>query len=150
MPSGTPSDLLSWSVTYGFDNPILSTDTVTDPETGETHPATPPLIDVTDADVLTPAQVSPWMPPEGYNTNLFSGPVLVSRLAGWRPRPGMTSFFGIPDSCGKRSAEVRYAYCWRVTTQESPKKRPKAAMPGDAGRSTLLPRPLPPLFCRDG
>ena len=25
------SDLLSWHVVYGFDNPILSTDTVTDP-----------------------------------------------------------------------------------------------------------------------
>src|SRR6516165_9262844 len=67
-----PSDLLSWTVVYGFDNPILSTDTVTDP-TGQTYPAKPPLIDVTDADVLTPAQVKPWMPPAGHNTNFFSG-----------------------------------------------------------------------------
>jgi len=74
-PVGNPSDLLSWSVIYGFDNPILSTDTVTDPETGETYPANPPLIDVTDADVLTAAQVAPWMPPDGYNTNFFSGRV---------------------------------------------------------------------------
>jgi len=69
-----PSDLLSWTVVYGFDNPILSTDTVTDP-TGQTYPAKPPLIDVTDANVLTPAQVKPWMPPAGHNTNFFSGRV---------------------------------------------------------------------------
>jgi hypothetical protein len=72
-PVGNPLDLLSWSVIYGFDNPILSTDTVIDPETGETYPANRPLIDVTDADVLTPAQVAPWVPPEGYSTNFFSG-----------------------------------------------------------------------------
>jgi hypothetical protein len=70
-----PSDLLSWTVIYGFDNPILSTDTVTDPATGTSYPANPPLIDVTGADVLTPAQVSPWVPPAGYNTNFFSGRV---------------------------------------------------------------------------
>lgn len=70
----SPSDLLNWMVVYGFDNPILSTDTVTDPM-GNTYPANPPLIDVTGADVLTPAQVSPWTPPAGYNTNFFSGRV---------------------------------------------------------------------------
>ncbi len=68
----SPSDLLNWTLVYGFDNPILSTDTVTDPM-GNTYPAHPPLINVTGADVLTPAQVSPWMPPTGYNTNFFSG-----------------------------------------------------------------------------
>lgn len=40
---------------------------------GNTYPAHPPLINVNGADVLTPAQVSPWMPPTGYNTNFFSG-----------------------------------------------------------------------------
>ena len=70
-----PSDLLNWTVIYGFDNPILSTDTVTDPTTGTKYPANPPLIDVTGADVLTPAQVSPWVPPTGHNTNFFSGRV---------------------------------------------------------------------------
>jgi hypothetical protein len=73
-----PSDLQSWMVIYGFDNPILSTDTVTDPM-GSKYPANPPLIDVTGADVLTPAQVSPWVPPTvngtTYNTNFFSGRV---------------------------------------------------------------------------
>jgi hypothetical protein len=69
------SDLLNWTVIYGFDNPILSTDTVTDPATGTKYPANPPLIDVTGADVLTPAQVFPWVPPDGYNTNFFSGRV---------------------------------------------------------------------------
>jgi len=70
-----PSDLLNWTVIYGFDNPILSTDTVTDPATNESYPANRPLIDVTDADALTPAQVAPWVPPAGYNTNFFSGRV---------------------------------------------------------------------------
>jgi hypothetical protein len=68
----SPSDLLNWSIIYGFDNPILSTDTVTDPA-GVTYPANPPLVDVTGADLLTPAQVSPWTPPAGHNTNFFSG-----------------------------------------------------------------------------
>jgi hypothetical protein len=74
-----PSDLLNWTVIYGFDNPILSTDTVTDPTTGTSYPANPPLIDVTGANVLTSAQVSPWVPPTvngtTYNTNFFSGRV---------------------------------------------------------------------------
>ena len=72
----SPSDLQSWTVIYGFDNPILATDTVTDPgPPAVTYPAKPPLIDVTGADVLTPAQVSPWVPPTGHNTNFFSGRV---------------------------------------------------------------------------
>jgi hypothetical protein len=74
----SPADLQSWTVINGFDNPILSTDTVTDP-TGNKYPANPPLVDVTGADVLTPAQVSPWVPPTvngtTYNTNFFSGRV---------------------------------------------------------------------------
>jgi hypothetical protein len=74
-PVKSPSDLQSWTVIYGFDNPILSTDTVTDPMTGTMYPANPPLIDVTGVDVLTPAQVSPWVPPAGHNTNFFSGRV---------------------------------------------------------------------------
>jgi hypothetical protein len=52
-----------------------ATDTVIDPEVGVTYPANPPLVDVTMADLLTPAQVSPWVPPMGYNTNFFSGRV---------------------------------------------------------------------------
>jgi hypothetical protein len=71
----SPSDLLSWTVINGFDNPILSTDTVSDPATGQTYPAHHPLIDVTGADLLTAAQVAPWVPPAGHNTNLFSGRV---------------------------------------------------------------------------
>jgi len=79
-PVSGASDLQSWTVIYGFDNPILSTDTVTDPM-GNKYPANPPLIDVTGADVLTAAQVSPWVPPTDhstnppthYNTNFFSG-----------------------------------------------------------------------------
>jgi hypothetical protein len=74
----SPWELLNWTVIYGFDNPILSTDTVADPVAGVTYPANAPIIDVNMADVLTPAQVSPWMPPTGYsyNTNFFSGPRL--------------------------------------------------------------------------
>jgi hypothetical protein len=72
----SPSDLLNWTVIYGCDHPILSTDTVTDPgPPAVTYPATPPLVDVTMADVLTPAQVSPWVSPVGHNTNFFSGRV---------------------------------------------------------------------------
>ena len=71
----SPSDLLSWTVINGFDNPILSTDTVTNPATGQTYPAHRPLIDVTGADLLSAAQVSPWVPPAGHNTNFFSGRV---------------------------------------------------------------------------
>ena len=70
-----PSDLLSWTLINRFDNPILSTDTVTDPVAHVTYPANPPLIDVTGADVLTAAQVAPWVPPTGHNTNFFSGRV---------------------------------------------------------------------------
>jgi hypothetical protein len=71
----SPSDLLGWEVINGFDNPILSTDIVTDPTTGTTYPANPPLIDVTGANLLTAEQVSPWVPPKGHNTNFFSGRV---------------------------------------------------------------------------
>jgi len=72
-PVDSPSDLLEWTVIHGFDNPILSTDTVTDPATNVSYPANPPLIDVTGADVLTAAQVAPWVPTGGFNTNFFSG-----------------------------------------------------------------------------
>jgi len=72
----SPPDLQSWTVINGFDNPILSTDTVTDPgPPAVTYPANPPLVDVTGSNVLTPAQVAPWVPPAGYNTNFFSGRV---------------------------------------------------------------------------
>ena len=75
-PVNAASDLLKWTVIYGFDNPILSTDTVTDPgPPSVNYPATPPLINVTGADVLTTAQVLPWVPPTGHNTNFFSGRV---------------------------------------------------------------------------
>jgi len=73
-----PTDMLSWTIINGFDHPILSTDTVTDPM-GNKYPANPPLIDVTGVNVLTPAQVLPWVPPTvdniKYNTNFFSGRV---------------------------------------------------------------------------
>lgn len=71
----SPSDLLNWTIAYGFDNPLLSTDTVTDPATHISYPANPPLIAPSNADVLTSAQVSPWVPTGGFNTNFFSGRV---------------------------------------------------------------------------
>jgi len=72
----SPSDLQNWTVINGFDNPILSTDTVTNPgPPAVTYPANPPLVDVTATDVLTPAQVSPWVPPAGHNGTFFSGRV---------------------------------------------------------------------------
>ncbi len=71
----SPADLLSWKVIYGFDNPILSTDTVTDPATNISYPANPPLVNVTNADLLSAAQVAPWVPTGGFDTNFWSGRV---------------------------------------------------------------------------
>jgi hypothetical protein len=70
-----PSDLLSWHVVNGLDNPILSTDTVTDPSGPRAYPAHPPVVNVSGADVLTAAQVAPFLPVGGYNSNFFSGRV---------------------------------------------------------------------------
>jgi hypothetical protein len=81
----TASDLLTWKVINGFDNPILSTDTVTDPSGPRPYPLHPPVVNVMGADALTPAQVAPFVPPapaaplvsppRGYNSNFFSGRV---------------------------------------------------------------------------
>ncbi len=71
-----PSDLLSWHVINGFDNPILSTDTVTDPAGLRPYPLNAPVVNVSGADALTSAQVAPFVPvPGGYNSNFFSGRV---------------------------------------------------------------------------
>jgi hypothetical protein len=70
------SNLLSWHIIYGFDNPILSTDTVTDPSGPRPYPLNPPVVNVLDADALTAAQVAPFVPVgEDFNTNFFSGRV---------------------------------------------------------------------------
>jgi hypothetical protein len=84
----TASDLLTWTVINALDNPILSTDTVTDPSvppSGRPYPLNSPIVNVTGADALTPAQVAPFTPataapplvtpPGGYNSNFFSGRV---------------------------------------------------------------------------
>jgi hypothetical protein len=85
----TANDLLSWKVIHQLDNPILSTDTVTDtltnPSKPRPYPLNSPIVNVTGADALTPAQVAPWVPPTpappfvtppgGYNSNFFSGRV---------------------------------------------------------------------------
>jgi len=79
-----PTDLLTWKVINGLDNPILSTDTVTDPTvnppTGRPYPANPPVVNLHGVDALSPAQVAPFKPPAGpnpppggYNSNFFSG-----------------------------------------------------------------------------
>jgi hypothetical protein len=77
-----PSDLLHWHIVYGFDNPILSTDAVTDPAGPRTYPLNSPLVNVAGADALTAAQVAPFVPPSGpnpppggYTSNFFSGRV---------------------------------------------------------------------------
>ena len=72
-----PNDLLSWNIVNGFDNPILSTDTLTNPATHQVYPANAPLVNVTGADALTANQVSPFNAAEhpGYVTNFFSGRV---------------------------------------------------------------------------
>jgi len=79
-PVPPPSDLQSWHVIYGFDNPILSTDTVIDKSMvpPRPYPLNPPVVDVLDADALTAAQVAPFVAPAGegpYDTNFFSGRV---------------------------------------------------------------------------
>jgi hypothetical protein len=75
-PVNQPSDLLSWHVVNGLDNPILSTDTVTDPSGPRPYPVNPPVVNVSGADALTSAQVAPFVPVAGgYNSNFFSGRV---------------------------------------------------------------------------
>jgi hypothetical protein len=79
------SDLLHWGVKNGLDNPILSTDTVTNPATLRAYPFNAPIVNVTGADALTAGQVAPFTPaapspplvtpPGGYNSNYFSGRV---------------------------------------------------------------------------
>ncbi|HEY5139292.1 MAG TPA: hypothetical protein VIJ25_08260, partial [Methylococcales bacterium] len=73
-----PNDLLTWTIINGFDHPILSTDTLTDPTPPhQTYPANAPLINVTGADTLSSNQVSPFNAASfpGYVTNFFSGRV---------------------------------------------------------------------------
>jgi hypothetical protein len=79
-PVRQPSDLLSWQLVNGLDNPILSTDTVTDSTTNPSmprqYPANAPIVNVSGADALTAAEVAPFVPvPGGYNSNFFSGRV---------------------------------------------------------------------------
>jgi hypothetical protein len=84
-PVRLPSDLLKWHVINGLDNPILSTDTVTDPSGPRPYPLKAPIVNVTEADQLTAAQVAPFTPPApkpplitppgGYASNFFSGRV---------------------------------------------------------------------------
>ncbi len=79
------TDLLSWHVVYGLDNPVLSTDTVINPVGPRPYPLNAPVVNVTGADALTPAQVAPFVPAVaptgfltptgGYNSNFFSGRV---------------------------------------------------------------------------
>jgi hypothetical protein len=77
-----PSDLLSWQLIKKFDNPMLSTDRVTDPAGPRPYPLMTPVVNVNGADLLTAAQVAPFKPatganppPKGYNSNFFSGRV---------------------------------------------------------------------------
>jgi hypothetical protein len=77
------SDLLSWHILNGLDNPILSTDRVatgTTASPGTVYPANAPVVDLHGVDALTPAQVAPFVPPTsvfeppgGYTSNFFSG-----------------------------------------------------------------------------
>jgi hypothetical protein len=71
------SDLLSWNIVHGFDNPIISTDTLTDPVSHQVYPANAPLVNVAGVDGLTPGQVAPFNAASypGYVTNFFSGRV---------------------------------------------------------------------------
>jgi hypothetical protein len=72
----SPADLLAWHVVNGFDNPILSTDTVIDPASGRQYPANMPIVNVLGADALTLSEIAPFVPVTGgYNSNFFSGRV---------------------------------------------------------------------------
>jgi hypothetical protein len=79
------NDLLHWTVINALDNPILSTDKVTDPSGPRPFPLNAPIVNVAGVDALTLAQVAPFTPataapslvtpPGGYNSNFFSGRV---------------------------------------------------------------------------
>jgi hypothetical protein len=78
----TANDLLQWTVINALDNPILSTDTVTDPSGPRPYPLHAPIVNAHGVDALTPTQVAPFVPPSGpnpppggYNSNFFSGRV---------------------------------------------------------------------------
>jgi hypothetical protein len=62
-PVRAAADLLTWKIINGFDNPILSTDTVTGPSRPRPYPLNAPVVNVHGADALTPAQVAPRVPP---------------------------------------------------------------------------------------
>lgn len=75
-----PADLLNWRILNGFDNPILSKDTVVDtttnPASPRAYPLNAPVVNAHGADALTAAQVAPYVPPAGgYGSNYFSGRV---------------------------------------------------------------------------
>ncbi|CCD97593.1 hypothetical protein BRAS3809_1120001 [Bradyrhizobium sp. STM 3809] len=79
-PVRQPSDLLSWHVVRGFDNPIISTDTVVDPAGPRAYPLNAPLVSVAGADLLSAEEVAPFPRPNTiggttYTTNFFSGRV---------------------------------------------------------------------------
>ncbi len=76
------ADLLSWRVVNGFDNPIVSTDAVTDPAERRYSLNTPAVSDSLDR--LAPAQVAPFTPPAaGYSANFLSG-------RAYGPQPAVT------------------------------------------------------------
>lgn len=79
-----PTDLLFWKVINSLDNPIMSTDTVTDTQSPYSqYPAQAPIVGLTGVNLLTPSQVLPWtaptpaapivIPPGGYTSNFYSG-----------------------------------------------------------------------------
>ena len=75
-PVRAPGDLMKWHVVNGFDNPILSTDTVVDPSGPRSYPLNAPLVNLHGVDALSAAQVAPFKAPTpGYTTNFFSGRV---------------------------------------------------------------------------
>jgi len=81
-PVFAAADLLSWRVVNGFDNPIVSTDAVTD-LAGRRYPLNAPVIG-DSLDRLTLAQAAPFAPPAaGYSANFFSG-------RAYGPQPTMT------------------------------------------------------------
>jgi len=82
-PVFAATDLLNWRVVNGLDNPIISTDAVTDPA-GRRYPLNAPIVG-DGLDRLTAAQVAPFQPPAaGYGASFFSG-------RAYGPQPTITS-----------------------------------------------------------
>jgi hypothetical protein len=145
-PVRSAADLLTWKVINGLDNPILSTDTVTDPSGPRPYPLNAPVVNVHGDDALSAAQVAPWVPPAplvippgGYNSNFFSGRVYDPQAI-WTDERILTIVFAGYNTPSR-------ATTWATTARSAASscafrsiisRRPTSA---DSGRSEGIERP---------